>query len=119
MRVTLEELEGHVEILVGKKNVKYDPTKLLGFKRADVNYVLWGKTPSGVNKCLELIEKEVDIWKKENKAAIAKDGRIVGQYRLGVEGRIRKEQFALLPASVKEHYTILAKGGVALTPEQQ
>ncbi|KAG8939977.1 hypothetical protein FRC04_005773 [Tulasnella sp. 424] len=120
MRVTLEELEGHVEILVGKKkNVKYDPTRLLGLKCADVNYVLWGKTPSGEDKCHDLIEKEVDIWKKKDTAAIAKDGRIIGQYRLGVEGRIQREQFGLLPASVRQHYTTLAKGGVALTPEQQ
>lgn len=120
MRVTLEELDGHVEMLVGKKkNMKFDPSKLLGLKRADVNYVLWGQSTAGQIKCTPLIEKEMDAWKVENEEAIQEDGRIVGQHRLGVEGRIRREEFTLQPESVQEHYTTLSKGGVVLTPEQQ
>lgn len=122
MSSTNNELEHHVEMLdVKKSSKKFDAHKLLGLKRADVNYVLWGQTDAGVEKCEPLIQKEMDKWKAmpENQAEIEKDPKVYGQHRLKVEARIRKEKFGLLPEEEQDEYSRKSKNGISLSTEEE
>ncbi|KIO27619.1 hypothetical protein M407DRAFT_23184 [Tulasnella calospora MUT 4182] len=115
------DLNHHVEMLDSKKSTKkYDVYKILGLKRADVNYVAWGQTKEGTEKCEELINKEMEKWKLDpkNQALIELDGRVVGQQRLQVEGRIRRKQFDTLTKEEKELYSSKNKSGVSLNTDE-
>lgn len=120
MNGTQNGLENHVEMLNAKSSKKFNAHKLLGMKRAEVNYVLWGQSTEGAAVCDPLIDKEMEDWKAvpSNKTKVDDDGKVYGQQRLKVEVRTRKEQFEKLPGDVKEKFTQKAKSEVNLSTEE-
>ncbi|KIO32069.1 hypothetical protein M407DRAFT_18885, partial [Tulasnella calospora MUT 4182] len=102
------DLDHHVEMLDSKKSTKkYDVYKILGLKRAKVNYVAWGQTAQGIETCKKLINDEMEAWKVDpkNQAAMELDGRVFGQHRLQVEGRVWRKEFDRLTDDEKELYS--------------
>lgn len=124
MSGTHNDLEHHVEILDTKKSSKkFDAHQLLGLKRAEVNYVLWGKTAEGKKKCNPIINAEMKVWAADpkNQQAMALDSKVFGQHRVNVEGRVRREKFELLPQAEQNEWTRKAKakfGDSDLTEEE-
>ncbi|KIO19117.1 hypothetical protein M407DRAFT_31239 [Tulasnella calospora MUT 4182] len=116
-----DELEHHVEMLDAKKpSKKYDVYKLLGLKRAEVNYVAWGKT-EGLSKCEPLIKAEMDVWKADpvNQKAMEEDGKVFGQERVQVEARIRQKQFDKLTKEEKDQFLAKNNSRSNITTDQE
>lgn len=122
MNGTESKLGQHVEMLENKRSSKkYDVYKLLGVKRATVNYVAWGQTDAAKDKCDPLIDGEMAVWKADpkNQALIEKDGKVVGHHRVQVEGRIRQQLFDKLPAQEQAKYSNKDKNAITLQTEEE
>lgn len=121
---THNNLEHRVEILESKKSSKkFDANQLLGRTRAEVNYVLWGRSKEGKKACNPIVDAEMKVWKEvtKNKEAMALDSKVFGQHRVNVEGRVRRQKFEKLPQEEQDKWTRQAKakfGDAVLTDEE-
>lgn len=116
------QLDQRVEMLEDKQSSKkYDVYKLLGLKRAPVNYVAWGQTKKGKKRCNPIIDGEMAVWKADpkNQALIELDGKIFGQERVKVEARIRQQEFEKLTDEEKAKYSNKDKSAISLQTEEE